>query len=125
MKQTERQSQNFLNEIIWQRFGSHNDANIYGNVTESILFYSKSDNWYFNVPRLPLEDDYIKERFIKEKGTGRLFYPHTFTGKGSGPARIFKGKKISPPKGRHWSRTQKEIDRLEKENKIYYTSKTL
>lgn len=113
---------NFLNEIIWQRFGSHNDAKRYGNVTESVLFYSKNENWYFDVPRLPLDDDYIKERFIKEKDTGRLFYPHTFTGKGSGPARIFRGKKLSPPPGRHWARTQKEIDRLEQENRIYYTS---
>lgn len=114
--------ENFRNEIVWQRFGAHNDANRYGNVCEVILFYSKSEHYHFSPPRVPLSEDYIKERFIKEEGTERLFYPHTFTGKGAGPARIFRGEPLSPPSGRHWARTQVEINKLEQENRLYYTS---
>ena len=112
----------FLNEITWQRFGAHNDAGRFGNVTETIWFYSKSERYFFDPPRVPLTDDYIDERFIKEPETGRLFYPHTFTGKGQGPARMFRGKSIVPSKGRHWAQTQEKIDQLEKENRLYYTS---
>lgn len=112
----------FLNEITWQRFGAHNDAGRYGNVSESIWFYSKSDRYYFTPPLLPLSDEYIKERFIKEPETGRLFYPHTFTGKGQGPARKFRGQYIDPPRGRHWAQTQDKIDQLEKEKRFYYTA---
>jgi len=111
-----------LNQITWQRFGAHNDADRFGNVTETILFYSKSDSYFFDPPRVPLTDDYVGERFIKEEETGRLFYPHTFTGKGQGPARIFRGMAIPPPKGRHWAQTQEKIDQLDKENRLYYTS---
>jgi len=112
----------FLNEITWQRFGAHNDAGRFGNVTETIWFYAKSERHRFEAPRVPLSDDYIAERFIKEPATGRRFYPHTFTGKGPGPARIFRGKSLQPPNGRHWARTQENIDQLEAENRLYYTS---
>ena len=112
----------FLNEITWQRFGAHNDAGRFGNVTETIWFYAKSERHRFEAPRVPLSEDYIAERFIKESETGRLFYPHTFTGKGPGPARIFRGKSLQPPNGRHWARTQEKIDQLEAENRLYYTS---
>jgi hypothetical protein len=39
--------QRFLNEITWQRSGSHNDAGRFGNVTETIFYYSKSENYFF------------------------------------------------------------------------------
>ena len=32
----------FLNEIVWQRTGAHNDPRRFGNVDESIFFYAKS-----------------------------------------------------------------------------------
>ena len=114
--------QRFLNEITWQRSGSHNDAGRFGNVTETIFYYSKSENYFFEPPRIPLTDDYVSERFIEEKSTGRLFYPHTFTGAGAGPARVFQGKSMTPPKGRHWAQTQENIDELERQGRLYYTS---
>jgi len=112
----------FLNQITWQRFGAHNDAGRYGNVTETIWFYSKSDGYFFSPPRIPLTDEYIGERFIAETETGRRFYPHTFTGAGAGPARKFRGELLDPPKGRHWAQTQEGIDELERQNRLYYTS---
>jgi adenine-specific DNA-methyltransferase len=114
--------QRFLNEITWQRSGSHNDAGRFGNVTETIFYYSKSENYFFEPPRIPLTDDYVSERFIEEKSTGRKFYPHTFTGAGAGPARVFQGKSLTPPKGRHWAQTQENIDELERQGRLYYTS---
>ena len=32
---------NFRNEVVWQKSGAHNDANRFGNITESIYFFSK------------------------------------------------------------------------------------
>ncbi len=39
--------QNFRNEIIWNRYGSHNDSKSYGRVHDVILFYSKTRDVYF------------------------------------------------------------------------------
>jgi len=38
----------FLNEIVWQRTGAHNDAKRFGRVTDSILLFSKTSNYTFN-----------------------------------------------------------------------------
>lgn len=112
----------FLNEISWQRSGSHNDAGRFGNVVETIFYYSKSEKYFFEPPRIPLTDEYISERFIEEIETGRHFYPHTFTGAGTGPSRTFRGVVMNPPKGRHWAQTQENIDELERQGRLYYTS---
>jgi|CZKV01.1.fsa_nt_gi adenine-specific DNA-methyltransferase len=113
--------ENFRNEIVWQKFGAHNDANRFGNITETIFFYAKGGDWVFNTQHVPFDDEYIEERYMPEEGTGRLFYPNTFTGKGEGPPRIFRGKLLTPPKGRHWAMTQENIDTLEKQKRFYYT----
>jgi adenine-specific DNA-methyltransferase len=99
---------NFRNEVVWQKSGAHNDANRFGNITESIYFFSKGPGYHFTTLHVPFDEEYIAERYISEDGTGRLFYPNTFTGKGDGPARIFRGRPLSPPKGRHWAQTQEK-----------------
>lgn len=113
----------YKNEIIWQRTGAHNDAGKYGVVHDTIYWYTKSSTYYFNMEMIPLTEDHIKGRFTKtEPETGRLFYPGPITAPGDGPARIFRGKELLPPAGRHWSYSQDNIDELEKQNKIYYSS---
>ena len=66
----------------------------------------------------------INEKEFKniEEETGRKFYPGPITAPGSGPSRIFRGKEIYPPNGRHWSYSQENIDELEKQGRIYYSS---
>ena len=39
---------NFRNEITWQRTESHNTAKRYGNIADTILFYSKGDDPVWN-----------------------------------------------------------------------------
>ncbi|MCE9585094.1 site-specific DNA-methyltransferase [Candidatus Nomurabacteria bacterium] len=112
---------NFQNEIVWQRFGAHNDGKKYGVVTDTIFYYSKSSSRIYNQQTEPYTEEYIKERFTMQDPDGRRFYPNVMTGKGSGPARIFRGVLLTPSKGRHWTYTQDGIDELEKQNRIYYT----
>lgn len=40
--------QNYKNEIIWRRQGTHNNSNRYGRITDRILFYVKSKDYYFD-----------------------------------------------------------------------------
>lgn len=114
---------NFRNEIIWQRTGAHNDAERFGYVHDTIYIFSKSENSVFNPIFVPLSDEHIQTRFNQvEKETGRHFFAGPITAPGSGPARLFYGKTILPPKGRHWSYSQENIDELIKNNKIYLSS---
>jgi len=39
---------NFRNEIIWKRANAHNDPKRYGRISDTILYYSKSENPIWN-----------------------------------------------------------------------------
>ena len=113
----------YKNEIIWQRTGAHNDAGKYGVVHDTIYWYTKSSKYYFSMEMIPLTEEHVNSRFkTVEPETGRRFYPGPITAPGDGPARIFRGKTLLPPAGRHWSYSQENIDELEKQNRIYYSS---
>ncbi|MCQ2247140.1 MAG: site-specific DNA-methyltransferase [Bacteroidaceae bacterium] len=114
---------NFRNEIVWKRTGAHNDAGKYGIVHDTIFWYSKNQEYFFHEIYIDLTDEHKSTRFKNiEEGTGRKFYPGPITAPGSGPSRIFRGKEILPPAGRHWSYSQENIDELERQNRIYYSS---
>ena len=114
---------NFRNEIIWKRTGAHNDAGRYGIVHDTIFWYSRSDEYYFRIGFIELTEEHKSTRFKNiEPETNRKFYPGPITAPGSGPARIFRGKSLLPPAGRHWSYSQENIDDLEAKGRIYYSS---
>lgn len=70
---------NFVNEIIWKRQSSHNDAKQgskhLGRVHDSIFLYSGgSDDYYFKHLYRPYDPDYIEKTYRNvEEGTGRRF----------------------------------------------------
>ena len=114
--------ENFRNEIVWQRTrAQHTDSKSFGNVHDTIYCYSKSSNYVYNIQYVEHKPEYLK-RFnrINEKGRRYMLIPAHAAGPGS--ARIFFGKVINPPKGRHWAYTQENIDKLIAENKIELTS---
>jgi adenine-specific DNA-methyltransferase len=115
----------FLNEIVWQRTGAHNDPRRFGNVAESIFYYAKTPSYKWNTQYTPYGDDYVQERFRSvEEGTGRRYWLNTLTAPAHGrppkPATFF-GKKRMPPPGTMWRFTQNKILDLEKQNRIVTT----
>jgi site-specific DNA-methyltransferase (adenine-specific) len=52
---------NFRNNITWKRSDTHNDAKRqFSAISDSILFYVKSENTEFHVQRMPHTDSHIK-----------------------------------------------------------------
>ncbi len=39
---------NFVNQITWRRTGAHNDPGRYGMISDTILFYTKTENYIWN-----------------------------------------------------------------------------
>ncbi|MDE0265806.1 MAG: DNA methyltransferase [Thaumarchaeota archaeon] len=54
---------NFQNEIIWRRYGSHNDSQKYANVHDTILYYSKSKKRIWNKIYMQYDADYVKSAY--------------------------------------------------------------
>jgi DNA modification methylase len=112
----------YRNEIIWQRHGAHNDPGKYGVVHDSIYFYTKGPEWTFKPVFMPYEEEYIKERFRSvDAKTGRRFWANTLTAGGTGPPRKIGKEVLRPPAGRHWAFDQEGIDRLLREDRIYFS----
>ena len=115
--------ENFRNEIIWKRTGAHNDPERYGVVHDTIFWYVKGNEYVFRGNFIELTEEHKISRFkMVEPETGRKFYPGPITAPGSGPSRVFRGKEIMPPAGRHWSYSQENIDDLERQNRLYYSA---
>lgn len=113
----------FQNELIWQRTGAHNDAGRFGIVHDTVFFYTKSSEHTFNPIYVPHSEEHLATRFNQvEEESGRRFFAGPITAPGSGPSRVFRGKSLAPPKGRHWSYSQEKIDELESNNLIYYSN---
>ena len=61
----------FRTEIIWKRTSAHGNAEIsYGDVTDTIFYYTKSKQFVFNKQFTPYSDKYISQfyRYVDEKG---------------------------------------------------------
>ena len=113
---------NFVNDIIWQRTGAHNDADQYGIVHDYIFVYSKATKHPFHPCFVEHSEEHLETRFNQtDPENGRRFFAGPITAPGDGPARVFEGREISPPAGRHWSYSQDGIDRLSQEKRIYYS----
>lgn len=115
----------FSNEVIWKRSHSHNSANRYGPIHDTILFYTKSDSYIWNKVTVPLSDSYMLSHYKYEEH-GRRYKRQDLTGPGvrygetGGP---WRG--IDPtPKRRHWMKAPADLDKLDAEGLIYWPSKT-
>ncbi len=114
---------NFLNEIIWERFNFHADAKRWGRLHDIIFCYAKqSAELVYYVQRRPYDEKYIRSHFKKDEN-GRLYRFDNASAQGQGPARVFFGKTLEPPKGTHWRWSQENIDKLIAEGRIVMTSK--
>lgn len=78
---------NFLNEIVWKRQSSHNDAQQgsrhFGRIHDTILVYSKSDEYVWNQQYLPYDGCYVDRTYrYVEAGTERRYALGDLTGPG-------------------------------------------
>src|SRR5207249_1381853 len=117
--------ENFRNEIIWKRSDAHSDAKQgakhYGRINDSILFYTKSDDYTFNVQFNALPESTVENWYKHvEEGTGRRYNKADVTG----PGGAAKGNPVYEWKGvtRAWRYSYENMLKLEKEGRLVYSS---
>lgn len=111
---------NFRNKITWKRRGgSANPKNRLNNVTDYILWFSKSDKLLYN-PIFSLEDEntqkYIKERFTNTDENGRKYMKSPLQSPNPRPNLMYEYKGYRVP-ANGWSiskEVMEEWDRLGK-----------
>ncbi len=67
----------FINEIVWKRQTSHNDAKQgskhFGRLHDTIFLYSVSDDYTWNQQYTPLDPSYIESHYSQADANGRRF----------------------------------------------------
>lgn len=105
--------ENFGNEIVINRFRRQlGELTRFNVATDSLFYYTKSMNAFFTTvyrKRVCTFCGREMEPKWRPMSSPGLRYP---------PERVILGQKLLPPRGRHWTFTQKKIEVMEKENRI-------
>ena len=109
----------YKNEITWKRTSGRKSGKQFGRIHDIIFYYVRSDLTEFDPPQI--ENEVRGHDVIVEDG--KAFRLSDLSGGGAGPPRVFNGKTIVPPNGRHWMYDQPQIDELLAEGKIVFNRK--
>jgi len=115
-------SKHFKSEIVWKRRqGMHNTSRNFGNVTDTIFFYSKSDNYPFIKQYGKYDPNYIEKFFIYTDASGRRYRMADLTNPADRPNLKYEYKGYpSPPKG--WAVSKEKMEQMDKEGKLWFPS---
>jgi adenine-specific DNA-methyltransferase len=109
----------FQNEITWRRTRTHNDATSWAAIADTILFFSRSENFIWN-PQFneqSEEDVETRYRFTDEKG--RRYRLGPIDSPNPRPNMMYVWKGFPPPK-KGWRYSQEKMAELDREGRIYY-----
>ncbi len=120
--------QNFRNEIIWKRYGSHNDSKSYGRVHDVILFYSKTRDVYFEKQHQPYDPEYVAQRFRFSDPDGRRWSEQNLASPNPRPNLTYRftgknGVTYDPPKN-GWKYTPERMAELDAQDRLHYPSRS-
>lgn len=115
---------NFRTEIVWKRSSAHSDAKQgraqHGRIHDVILFYTKTDEWFWNQVFTPYDEKYVDDFYkYTEPGTGRRYRLGDLTG----PGGAAKGNPSYEVMGvtRFWRYSKEKMADLIKEGRIVQT----
>ncbi len=114
---------NFRNEIIWKRTSSHNDARrSFGDVSDTLLYYAKSNAAAFHVQYRPYDESYIRDFYRHVDGRGRRYRLSDLRSPNPRPNLTYDYKGYKPhPNG--WAVSREKMQQLDAEGRLYFPKK--
>ena len=116
----------FKNEIVWRRMGAHNDgkqgATHFGRVHDNLLRYSNGPSPIWNTAYEPYSKAYIDKAYRYREPSGRRYQIQPLHAAKPGGDTLYEWKGRLPPTGRYWAYSQANMQRMESEGKIHYSS---
>ncbi len=112
-------------EIAWKRTSSHgNVSRTYGEIWESIYYYSKSaERWTWNEQHTPFDKDYIESHFTGKDADGRRFTTSDLVNPGFRPNLCYEFKGYKPHRN-GWKVSLEKMTELDKQGRIYFPTET-
>ncbi|APD10199.1 MULTISPECIES: DNA methyltransferase [Thermus] len=135
---------NFRNEVVWKRTSAHSSAKRWGPVHDTLLFYTKGEEYTWNVVYENYEERYMEDEYDYQDAKGR-YALKDLTGAGASKGDSGKPWRGIDPgvKNRHWAvpskdklpswltppddwddlPVQERLDFLDREGLIYWPSR--
>ncbi|MBX9740271.1 MAG: restriction endonuclease [Beijerinckiaceae bacterium] len=113
---------NFTSEVIWKRTSAHSSAKRYGPVHDTILYYRKSDSFYWHKIYQPYSDEYLEIFFDMKDADGRRWKRSDLTGadtRNGETGQSWRGIDVTA-KGRHWAYSPSYLETLDKTGRIHW-----
>jgi DNA modification methylase len=146
---------NFRTEIVWKRSSAHSDTKQgrkdYGHIHDTLLFYTKSDEWTWNEIYTPYSDEYVGRDYkLVDEETGRRFRRGDLTAARPGgdteydwrvkkhegvkerwiadlddeylkPRAGWEYKGVGPYEGRYWAYSKENMRQFAQEGRLRHT----
>ena len=111
-------SDNFRGDLIWKRQSAHSDARGYGSVHDTMLYYSKSQDYTWNPSFQAYDPEYVERYYRYSDDNGRRFMSGDLGASGlQGGGYEYEWKGVV----RVWRVPLTTMERLDSEGRIYYT----
>lgn len=115
----------FQSEIIWKRTSSHgNVGKSFGNIMDSIFFFSKSSEYTWNQLYVPYKDKHVQSKFTGIDPDGRKFTTSDLRNPGIRPNLQYdytasNGITYKPhPNG--WAVSREVMEQYDQEGRLYF-----
>lgn len=144
---------NYRSEISWKRSSAHSDAkqgrSQYGNLRDTIFYYTKSNNWTWNWLYTEYDQSYIESAYRHIDKDGRRYRRGDLTAAKPGgdvsygwpikrrdggeweadlgdeylsPKTGWEYKQVPPYKGRYWAYSKENMRKFAENNQLAYAS---
>ena len=113
-------AENFRNEIVWRRFSAHNDARRFGQIHDTLFYYSKSQRCVWTgKAREPYDPEYIAKAYRYEDDKGKFMTSPLQARSLSGGGYHYTWRGLADV----WKFPQERLDELDAAGLIYWPPK--
>ena len=113
-------AENFRNEIVWRRFSAHNDAQRFGQIHDTLFYYSKSQRCVWTgKAREPYDPEYIAKSYRYEDAKGKFMTSPLQARSLSGGGYHYTWRGVADV----WKFPQERLDELDAAGLIYWPPK--
>lgn len=109
----------FQSEITWKRTTTHSDSKRWADVSDTLLYYTKSESFTWNPQYMPYSPEYLASKYRFKEPNGRLYRLDNMTSPNPRPNMMYEWKgHASPQMG--WRYSLQTMTQLDAEGRIWY-----
>ena len=112
--------EHFRREIIWKRTSSHNDVRRnYGATADTVLFYTKGDDYTFNTQYLPYSEEQAVRDYKFVDADGRRYSTSNLRSPAPRPNLTYEYKGYQPHRN-GWTVSLERMEQLDAEGRLLF-----